>query len=96
MWLELPALGHWKWALLVVVACLWLDPRWWCMTLIPGFGTSQAQATPLDTLTLLSLQCYALIGLFVLGLIFLRPQAAPLASGRWAAPQGGGLGAATP
>jgi hypothetical protein len=66
VWLWLPSTGLVLWLFLSVVVALWLDPLWLWEHFIPG-GYPHGIATPAHTLTVLSFQCYALVGLFALG-----------------------------
>ncbi len=74
-----------RFAFAVVVLVLWLDPAFWHEWIIPGpYGTRNA--APWQTLTALSFQCYALLGLFALGLFMFfrgapRPSEEPAPAG---------------
>lgn len=66
VWIHLPARPQSRYPFLAIIAALWAPG----LTLIDLFipeGYYQGQAQPLHTLTLFSFQCYALLGLFVLG-----------------------------
>jgi hypothetical protein len=68
LWLDLPGAGLERTAFWVVLGLLWLTPLvyWW---LVLGARTDNWQsltARPAQTLTALSMQTYALLGLFVL------------------------------
>jgi hypothetical protein len=71
-WVRLPAsiLPRWSFvAILLVLFCI--HPVLLYDTFIPG-GYPQGPVAPVQTLAVLSLQCYALVGLFVFGLVMGR------------------------
>jgi hypothetical protein len=68
LWLWLPSSGLVRWSFVLVAAALWWEPLMLYNALIPG-GHDHGLATPFHTLTVLSFQCYALLGLFVLGML---------------------------
>jgi len=63
VWTHLPASTLARAGFLGVLAALSIDLVWLYRVFIPG-GFPNGQAGPLQTLTVLSLQCYALLGLF--------------------------------
>jgi hypothetical protein len=65
LWLELPPSNLLRAALMVVIAVLCTHPALFWNTWIPG-GFGKGMATPWQALLVLSLQCYALVALFVL------------------------------
>jgi alpha-1,2-mannosyltransferase len=67
VWAGLPPSGKMRLLLLLIWVALWvLPPVAIFMLLIPG-GHPWGVAGPVHTLTVLSFQCYALVGLFLLG-----------------------------
>jgi hypothetical protein len=69
LWLTLCPSTKGRAPLLVILLFFWLNPVLWWILFIPGTsGVERGVATPLHTLSVLSIQCYALLGLFVLGL----------------------------
>ena len=71
LWLALPSAG--RVLFLIALAGLGVDPYLLQEPFIPG-GHEQGVATPLYSVTLLSCQCYALVGLYVLGIRQARVQ----------------------
>ena len=55
----------------LLLACIWMNPDWLYYFFIPG-GRAQGTATPLDSLAVLSVQTYGLMGLLLLGVMLLR------------------------
>lgn len=72
VWFWLPATTLARGAFLTILTLLWVTPGLLHQAFIPG-GRLSGMATPVHTLALLSLQCYGLLGLFVL-LAWLSPQ----------------------
>jgi alpha-1,2-mannosyltransferase len=65
LWLALPPSTVARGLFLLIVACLWIAPLPLAEALIPEVGdTLYRVARPAQTLTLLSFQCYAVVGLF--------------------------------
>lgn len=68
LWVHLPACTGMRAAFLLIVLNLWIHPMIWWQTLVsPRFETSVV--SPVHVLTLLSIPCYALLGLFALGVV---------------------------
>ncbi|MFL5245734.1 MAG: glycosyltransferase family 87 protein [Gemmataceae bacterium] len=65
-WLRLPAAFSWRAAFLTILAALGIEPSLLYKAIPGGFGVGVA--TPWQTLTLLSVQFYGLLGLFALGI----------------------------
>lgn len=63
VWTRLPATNLARLPFLIILFILWLKPEDVCEAFIPS-GISSGAAKPLQTLTILSLHCYALLGLF--------------------------------
>lgn len=68
LWVHLPPSGGVRAVFLLILAGLWLDPLLLPDALIPG-GRESGVASPVQTLLILELPCYALIGLFLLYLL---------------------------
>jgi hypothetical protein len=78
-WARLPRGGIGREMLLLLLAILWLQPRFVVEHGLILLGTLKAQSLyqdlvvgPLETVTALSVQTYALVGLFVLALLSVR------------------------
>jgi hypothetical protein len=69
MWVRLPPYGIVRWSWVVVVVAFFLPPGWVWRVFIPGRWPDRV-ATASDTLTALSFQCYALLGLFALQIVW--------------------------
>jgi hypothetical protein len=67
LWTQLPPGNLARVSFLTIVAMLWIEPVRLYDHLIPG-GHQHGMASPAATLSVLSLHCYALLGLFVLTL----------------------------
>ncbi len=79
LWRELPPSGLRRSALRVCLVLIWLTPMayWYPLTGATIKTWMTMVALPWQTLTALSLPCYALVGLFVLGLSLCREETAP-------------------
>jgi hypothetical protein len=65
-WQALPAADWARAVFLVILACLWINPALlWEAFIADTEGLQRGVASPWQTVTLLSFQCYALLGLFV-------------------------------
>jgi hypothetical protein len=80
LWTRLPAAGWVRAAFLVIILLLWAEPMLFYNAFIPG-GFRRGVATPLCTFGVLSLQCYALLGLFALS-IFSSEATPPVLPGK--------------
>ena len=71
LWTSLPTSGPARWDFRLVLFILWMPPSlWWKIFLGPDRITwTHSTALPWQTLTALSFQTYALLGLFALGLV---------------------------
>jgi hypothetical protein len=67
IWVQLPPSGAVRWLWFALVGAFFLPPEWVWKVIIPG-KWPWGIVTPVETLTALSWQCYALSGLFVLAL----------------------------
>jgi hypothetical protein len=65
LWIALSVTRGPRILLLLILVCIWINPLSFWTALIPGPG---AGGTPFRSLTAVSFQCFALIGVFVLGL----------------------------
>jgi len=64
-WQDLPTTDLARGVFLVILACLWINPSLLWETFIANTqGAARGEATPVQIVTLLSFQCYALLGLF--------------------------------
>jgi hypothetical protein len=85
LWLSLPRTGSARAAFLALFTVLFfINPIQLADAFVPG-GYSKGTAFPIHTLTVLSLQCYALVGLFAFCALTSRestPQAASASGGR--------------
>jgi hypothetical protein len=68
VWVALPPSPGARAFFLVVVSALWVKPTVLWNAFISG-GYAQGVANPVQTLTVLSFQCYALLGLFAFGVL---------------------------
>jgi hypothetical protein len=73
LWLHLPAEGPARWAFRAAVFVLWLPPSWFFALVLGRHALSDwmsmPAAAPWQTLTAISLPFYALLTLFVLGVV---------------------------
>jgi len=68
-WQDLPATDLARGIFLVILACLWINPLLLWETFIANTqGAARGVATPVQIVTLLSFQCYALLGLLAFNL----------------------------
>jgi hypothetical protein len=70
VWIRLPATGMARAVFTLIVVAFWLPPRLLSRVLLQGEGTGIA--TPAQALSVLSLQFYALLALFLLGIVVAR------------------------
>jgi hypothetical protein len=69
LWIRLRRLGGWQWLFLLCVAALWIFPKIILDTILkPGERLGQV-ATPFQVLFIISYQCYALLGLFLVNAV---------------------------
>jgi hypothetical protein len=73
IWQRLPSVGLTRWLFLIIPAILSLNMGWYYQQLIPP-GLNGGIAGPTQTLTVVALPFYALLALFVVGLIVYRPR----------------------
>jgi hypothetical protein len=67
-WVGLPPTRSARVAFLALLAAFWIGPEW----ARRAFSLAGRVATPVDALVVLPIQCYALLGLFALGLFEIR------------------------
>jgi hypothetical protein len=79
LWVRLRRLGGWVWLFLICLAAFWIPPRaFFAYTLKGDSEFSGRRVSPHETLTFISYQCYALLGLFaVLTAAIWREQSRP-------------------
>jgi hypothetical protein len=65
LWKRLSRSGLDRWLFRIILVVIWLPPTWFWDAFIPG-GRNHGIPTPLQTVTVLSLHFYALLGLFFL------------------------------
>jgi len=75
VWTQLPPANLYRLSFLLVLALLGVEPVFLCNQLIPE-GYRRTVASPAQTLSVLSLQCYTLLGLFALVAALNRREAA--------------------
>jgi alpha-1,2-mannosyltransferase len=68
LWIALSPTRRPRVILLLVVICIWINPISIWTALIPEAGGAVVPGTSFRSLTAVSLQCFALIGVFILGL----------------------------
>jgi hypothetical protein len=68
LWIALSPTRRPRVILLLVVICIWINPISIWTALIPEAGRAVVPGTSFRSLTAVSLQCFALIGVFILGL----------------------------
>jgi hypothetical protein len=81
IWTQLPATNLARISFLIIGVILWTEPLLLYDLWIPG-GQGHRMAFPAQTLSVLSLQCYALLGLLILTAAMSRLQAPPELGGR--------------
>jgi hypothetical protein len=67
--LNLPRKPIFRWSFFICSAVLWIGPDWYWYAIIGTRSPYVVAATPFQTLTALSFQCYALICLFILAVL---------------------------
>ena len=67
-WKELPVSWAWRLDFVLILGFLWINPALVFNLCLPGEGWPWPRITPFWTLTIVSFQCYALLGLFLLGI----------------------------
>lgn len=73
VWQVLPATDRARGVFLAILACLWVNPLpLWEAFIADTHGVHRGVATPVQTVTLLSFQCYALAGLLAFSLRLAR------------------------
>jgi hypothetical protein len=74
LWTSLPSSGPARWDFRLILFILWMPPSLWWKILLGAdrITWTHSTALPWQTLTALSFQTYALLGLFALGLVLPR------------------------